>query len=171
MKGVIMVNETTATAEKSKSQLKKERFQAHNEEVRRAYNESLDTPDLTRAEREALTALSKEVFNSASRWETLLKKGYTELLTEEITEYVPDDKGGEGITRQVKVPLKRRDGALQHVKKSHTVASVKAHMLERKEQLDKIKAEIKKIQDEAKAKKDHEALTKKIHDELRGSAL
>lgn len=128
------------------------------------------------AERDELDALSKEVFGATSRWQTLVKKGFSQLLTEEVQEYVPgetkeDGTVGEGFTRMVQVPIKRKDGALQSVMKYHDVSSVRVYMLERKAYLDKIKADIKRMQDEEKAKKDAEALAKRVHQEAQGSAV
>lgn len=127
-------------------------------------------------EREQLDSLSKEVFGASSRWQTLVKKGFSELVTEELEEYVPgetaaDGTVGEGITRKVQVPVKRKDGAHQHVMKRHDIKSVTLYMIERKAQIDKIKAEIKRMQDEEKAKKDAEALAKKVNAEASGSAV
>lgn len=127
-------------------------------------------------EREQLDALSKEVFGATSRWQSLVRKGFSELITEEVQEYVPgetaaDGTVGEGFTRMVQVPVKRKDGAHQSVHKRHDIRSVTIYMLERKAQLDKIKAEIKRIQDEEKAKKDAAALAKKVNAEASGSAV
>ena len=128
------------------------------------------------AELEELDALSKEVFGATSRWKTLITKGYVEQVMEEVQEYVPgetkeDGTTGEGFTRMVQVPVKRKDGANLSVHKYHDVTSVRAFLLDCKARLDKIKAEIQRMQEEAKAKKDAEALAKKVHEEAQGSAL
>jgi hypothetical protein len=128
--------------------------------------------NLTRNEREELNALSKEVFGATSRWQKLSNKGYSELLSEEVTELVPGEKEeDEGTTKQTRVPIKRADGGFQSVTKHHTVESVKEYMLQRKEQLNLIRAELKRQQDEAKAKKEKQELMKKVGEELAGSAL
>lgn len=89
-----------------------------------------------------------------------------------MTEFVPGEKEeDEGTTRQVQVPVKAKNGALQSTTERHTVESVKKFMLERKEMLDNIKAQIKKQQEEAKAKKELEEQALKVHEELHGSAL
>lgn len=126
-------------------------------------------------EREQLDALSKEVFGASSRWQSLVTKGYSELVTEEVEEYVPEatDKDGKvtpGFNRKVRVPVKRKDGALQSTKKYHDIKSVTIYMLDRKAQLDKIKAEVKRMQDEARAKKEADALAKRVHEDAQGSA-
>jgi hypothetical protein len=98
------------------------------------------------------------------------------LTPSPVQEYVPgetaaDGTVGEGFTRMVQVPVKRKDGALQSLHKRHDIKSVTVYMLQRKAQLDKIKAEIKRLQDEEKAKKDAEALAKKVNAEASGSAV
>lgn len=128
--------------------------------------------DLTKEEKGELSVLSKEVFGTRSRWQKLVNQGYPRLLTEEVTEFVPGEKEeDEGTTRKVQVPAKRHDGAMQSTTVRHTVESVKEYMLQRKEMLDKIRAEIKRQQEEAKAKKELEEQALKVHEELHGSAL
>lgn len=128
--------------------------------------------DLTREEKNELNVLSKDVYGASSRWQKLINKGYTKLLTEETTEYVPnEDESKEGTTRKVQIPVKRADGALQSVQTYHTVDSIKTEMIDRKAKLDEIRAIIKKQQDDARAKKEQERLAKKINEELQGSAL
>lgn len=127
--------------------------------------------NITRQEREELNALSKEVFGVSSKWQKLVNKGYSKLITEETTEYVPGaTDNDEGTTRKVQVPVKRKDGAHQSTTQHHTLASVRQYMLERKEMLEKIRAEMKRQQDEKKAKEEQERLAKKVHEELQGSA-
>lgn len=129
--------------------------------------------DLTREEKNELNALSKDVYGASSRWQKLINKGYTKLFTEETTEYVPnaEDETKEGTTRKVQVPIKRKDGALQSVMTYHTVDSIKAEMIDRKAKLDEIRAILKKQQDEARTKQEQEDLSKKIHQELGGTAV
>lgn len=127
--------------------------------------------NLTRAQREELGALSQEVFGASSRYKKLMDQGYDELVTEELDEIVPGENGAPDTTRQVKVPIKREDGAFQSVRKYHTAESVKTYMLERKEMIDQIKAQLKKQQEEAAAKKAVEAQAKLVHESLVGSAV
>lgn len=129
--------------------------------------------ELTRAEKEELKALSKEVFGASSRWVKMIEKGEAELITEETTEYVPnpEDESKEGTTRKVNVPVKRDDGAFQFTTKRHTVDSVKQYMLDRKKKIEEIRAEIKKQQDEARAKREKENQARLIQQESGGSAV
>ncbi|CAM6004863.1 unnamed protein product [Sphagnum balticum] len=127
---------------------------------------------LTGEERSELNALSKEVFGASSRWQKLVNNGYPKMYTEKVTEYVPGEKeGDEGKTQEKEVPLKNPNGTYMFYVTRHTVETVKEYMLQRKEQLDMIKAAIKKQQDEAKAKKEQEQLALKVNEELQGSAL
>jgi len=141
------------------------------------FNQSAEKPgrslgSLTATERSELNALSKEVFGATSRWQKLINGGYSKLLTEKVREIVPAAKAGDRPTeREIEVPLKRHDGATQSTMLHHTVESVRTYMLQRKEQLDAIRAQIKKQQDEARAKKEQEKLALKVHEELQGSAL
>lgn len=128
--------------------------------------------DLSRAERDELNALSKDVFGASSRWQKLVNKGYAELKTTEVTELVPGKTDEEEATeRKVMVPLKTDFGAHQSTHLHHTVESVRAFMVERKKQLDEIRAEIKRRQDEARAQREKEQLVQKVHTELQGSAV
>ena len=130
---------------------------------------SKTTSQLTRNEKEELNALSKDVFGSSSRWQKLVDRGSMELVTEKVTEFVPAEiSENEGTTREVQVPLKRKDGANQYAVKRHTVESIREYMVQRKTMLDQVRAEVKRLQDEAKAK---EELIKKVGDELQGSAI
>ena len=127
---------------------------------------------LTRAEREELKALSKEVFNSTSRWEKLIKNGYPELLTHEVTELVPGKTEADEPTEQKsRVPMKTARGTYMSRMKYHTVDSVRSYMLDRKKQIDDMRAEIKRRQDEARAQREKEQLVQKVHQELQGSAV
>jgi hypothetical protein len=126
---------------------------------------------LTRAEREELNALSKEVFGASSRWQKLVTNGYSELVTQQVIEEVPAEKAGDApTTREVTAPLLRADGARQSVTKYHTVESIRAYMVERKAKIEEIRAAIKKQQEEARAKKAQEELALKVHNELQGAA-
>jgi len=126
---------------------------------------------VNRTDRKELDALSKDIFGVSSRWQKLVEKGYSELVTEEKTETVPAEKeGDEPTTRQVKVPILTSFGAKQYVIKRHTLESVKEFLLEQKTQLDNIRAQIKKHQEEQKAKEDAENRAKQIHEQVAGSA-
>lgn len=126
---------------------------------------------LSRAQREELKELSKEVFGASSRYAKLMSTGYHEMVTEEISEIVPGEDGKPDTERMVKVPVKTASGALQYVQKYHTADSVMAYMIQCKVILDKFKADMAKKQaDEAAAKAQEEA-NKKTHEELSGSAV
>jgi hypothetical protein len=128
--------------------------------------------NVTRQVKEELDTLSKDVFGTSSRWQKLIGKGYSELVTEEVEEKVPAEKeGDEPTTRKVRVPVKNKHGMHQSAVVRHTVESVREFMLQRKEQLDRIRAAIKAQQEEAQAKKEQEQLAAKVHEELQGSAL
>jgi hypothetical protein len=123
---------------------------------------------ISKKERLELNALSKEVFGSSSRWQKLIDKGYSDVVTEEKTETVPPEKeGDEPTTKTVEVPVTIGKNAYRLNKKYYTVESVKQFMLENKANLDKIKEEIKKQQD---VQRESELRTKQLHEEISGSA-
>jgi hypothetical protein len=125
--------------------------------------------DLNRNQREELKALSREVFGAANRWQKLVEHGYQEPLTETATEYVPGEKeGDEGTVRQIQVPVKHEGKVPMQVTKRYTVDSIREYMLERKKMLEMVREQMKKNQEEAKAK---EALLSKVNEELQGSAV
>lgn len=80
--------------------------EAHNAAMRAKAVEGSTTP--TSEERAELERLSVKVFSKfnpftgtfspgpSSRWQTLLKRGTAELVTEEVTEYVPEEKNEAG---------------------------------------------------------------------------
>lgn len=128
--------------------------------------------NITRAERDELNALSKDVYGASSRWQKLIKLGYAKLVTEETTELVPGkDETEEATTRKVQVPVLTSYGAKQSQMTYHTVDSIRTEMLERKVKLDEYRAVIKKMQDEARAKKEQEKLASTVHEELSGTAV
>lgn len=121
--------------------------------------------------KEELKALSKELFGSSSKYQKLLDHGTSELVTEEVTEYVPGETDeDEGFTRQVKVPVKR-NGMNIHTIKRVTPEELKLLLLEMKAQKDAFMEQMKKIQEEARVKKETEEQQKKIAQELSGSAI
>jgi hypothetical protein len=121
--------------------------------------------------RKELQALSKEVLGSSSRWQKMLERGTQELLTEDVTEYVPGKTDeDEGTTRVVKLPVKRKDGALQYVIKHYTPESLKAMLLDLKEKRDNMIIQINKMNAEQKAKQALEAQMKKVQETIGGSA-
>lgn len=145
------------------------------EETTKPQNEPLvrtrSTNDLTRAEREELNALSKEVFGASSRWQKLVNKGYSKVITEEVTELVPGEKEGDEPTeRKVQVPVKTASGAIQSKTEYYNVDTVKTLMLDLKARRDAYLEAVKKAQEEQKAEQEKQALEKKISEEATGSA-
>lgn len=122
--------------------------------------------------KQELNALSKEVFGVSSRWQKLVKNGYSEVITEEVEELVPSDVlGEEPKTEKVRKPVLRADGAKLSTTKRYTVESVKELMLKLKTAREEYLARLKKMQEEAKAAQEKQDLAKKIHVEATGSSL
>lgn len=127
---------------------------------------------LSRVKREELNALSKEVFGASSRWQKLIEKGIAEVVTEKVTEYVPSEDGeGEGTTKQVDVPVRRKDGAIMSTTKHFDENTVKEYMLERKAKLMEFQAMLDKLKADEAAKKEQAELEKHVQTELAGSAI
>lgn len=131
--------------------------------------------EINRLTRVTLNNLSKEVFGTSSRWEKLVSKGFNELVTEEVTETVPGEKGPDGVvseptTRQVRVPV-LRGGSQQFVRKVHTVESVMELMQEQKKQLEFIKAKYAEFEAEQNRKREEAALIDKVNKATAGSAV
>lgn len=134
---------------------------------------------LNKKERKELDNLSKEVFGSSSRWQKLIGKGYTELVTKEVTETVPPEKeGDEPTTKTVQVPVKTESGADLYVTKYYTPKSVKKFMEEQKvaledlrRQIEKLQEEQVKLQEQQQKKREAEETAKKINSQMGGSAV
>lgn len=121
--------------------------------------------------KEELKALSKEVFGASSRWEKLVKKGYSEVLTEEVTEMVPSSKEGEPDTEQkIKKPVLRSDGSLQSVTKYHTPDSVRTAMVDMKARRDAYLEAVKKAREEQRLAKEKLEMSQKVQELAGGSA-
>lgn len=127
---------------------------------------------LSTQEIETFESLSKEVFNATSRWSTLLKKGIAETVFEEVTEYVPATDTTKEETRTHKVPvyLDAAKKSLKMVQRRFTPETLMAFMLERKKQIDLIKALIAENQKKAKEAQDKAALAKQISQSVSGGA-
>src|ERR1700687_3304692 len=126
---------------------------------------------MTREERKKLDALSKEVFGTTSQWKKLIEVCHKELVTEEVEETVPAEKEGEeAVKRKVKVPILTQTGVQQFTWKHYTVDSVLELMNERKKQIEDLRAQLKKHQEEAAAKQQADELAKKVHTEISGNA-
>lgn len=125
--------------------------------------------NLTRDQRNELNALSKEVFGVSSRWKKLVDKGEVEPITEERTSMV--QVGDEPETAQtIKVPLKRKDGALRLTATKHTVESVKELMLSYKAKREEQIALFRKNMEEQAAKKSQEEAQAKVNTIVGSSA-
>lgn len=107
--------------------------------------------DITRAEREELNALSKEVFNVSSKWQKFFK-GVNELVTKTVKEVVPGDKGAPDTEKEVVVPV-LRDGAKQYKFRQYSVDECRKLLLDAKAQRDAYLAKIKEQQALAEVQK------------------
>lgn len=124
---------------------------------------------LSRAEREELKALSKEVFGVSSKYQKYIE-GIRVLRTREVTEEVPGENGAEPTTRTAQVPV--LEGlAKQYDLKRYSFEECRDMLLNFKTQIAAIKAEQKRLQDEEAAKKAQEALQKEVQNKIGGSVI
>lgn len=100
-----------------------------------------------------------------------MNEGFSEMVTEEISEIVPGEDGKPDTERMVKVPVKRADGAMQFVQKYHTFESVLVYMKACKVTLDNFKVQMAQKAADEKAAKEQEETNKKVQEELSGSAV
>lgn len=122
----------------------------------------------SRAVREALKALSLEVFGKSSRYQKLFE--YDHVKTHKIKETVPGENGAPDTEVEKEVPL-LFNGSKQSVRKYRSVEEVMQLMLDFKAKRDEFVAQMKAQQEEAKKKAEAEAQAKKVQEELGGSAL
>lgn len=154
-------------ATKNKTKTKKEKKQEVAEHNLQAMPSAKSTGEFTRNEREQLNALSLELFGASSRWRKLVDHGFEEPVTEEVTEYVPNEQDPDkGENRQVKV-LKLRDGMAHSVVKRHTPDSILQYMKELKHLNEQRKIQIEKMKEEQAKQKAADA--KKAIQEATGS--
>lgn len=118
-----------------------------------------------------LKSLSKEVFGSASRYQKILDKGTTELVTTKTTEVVPGVDGAEDTTREIQVPVLAKNGTKQYKQKYYTPDECLALLRTMKVKRDELLAMIKKQQEEQAAKAAEAEQQRKINEDLAGSAL
>lgn len=118
----------------------------------------------TREEREELKALSQEVFGVPSRYRKLYST--KELVTQKISEIVPGEDGAPDETKLVEVAA-LQNGVKQYKMKHRTTEEVLELLREFKAKRDVYLAEMKKKQEEEKAKKAAEEAVK----DVTGSAL
>lgn len=127
--------------------------------------------DIPRELRMELNALSKEVFGTPSRWQKLLSKGTDQLLTKKVTETIPGKEGEESTTKESEVPILTKSRHKQFFRKYYTLDEVHQMLLTYKQQLDNMKAEMKKQQDEKEAKEAQEKAIVQIKEAAQGSAV
>jgi len=123
---------------------------------------------MDRKTRDELNSLSKQVFGTSSRWQKLVNDGFQEVITEDVTEQVPQDDGTT-VERVVKVP-KKVNGAVQSVTKRYTVEGVMQLMLDLKKRQDDYKAVIKEMEEKKAAEKARLEAEKNLTDGLTGTA-
>lgn len=162
---------------------------AHNEKMRQ--NELVGSDRPTDAQREELDALSSKVFSSfnpltgtfkpgpTSRWQTLLRKGVGELVTEEVTEYVPEEKDEAGnvikaeetVKHQVPVKYNNAEKSTISKVKRFTVESLLLELRARAEQHDKFVEMIEKHKKEQEEKRQAALLAEQVQNSAGGSTL
>lgn len=128
-------------------------------------------PNETREQREQLKALSTEVFGKSSRYQKLYE--YDHVKTHKIKETVPGENGAPDTEVEKEVPLMAAGTTKvrQSVRKYRTTEEVLQLMLDFKAKRDEYLAQVKKAQDEQKAKKEADEQARKIQEQLGGSAL
>lgn len=120
----------------------------------------------TREQRIQLQALSKELFGSSSKY----RKLYTEkaLVTHTETQVRKHDDGSETAAK-LQVPT-LLNGVRQYKMTYRNTEQVLQLLLDAKIKLDNYRAELKKHQEDATAKKAAEETAAKLQEELSGSA-
>jgi len=126
--------------------------------------------DATREQRDQMKALSMEIFGASSKWQKLYK--FDETLTEMVTETIPGVDGAEDTTKEVKVPLYVPGTKVKQIKRQYrSTQEVLELLLMFKAKRDEYIANMKKMQQEALAKRLADEKAKKLQEELGGSAL
>lgn len=163
--------------------------EAHNAKMRASAVEGTDMP--TAEERAELERLSTKVFSRfnpftgtfspgpSSRWQTLLKRGTTELVTEEVTEYVPEEKNEAGevikaeemVKHQQPVKYMGAEKSTISTVKRFTVQSLIAELKEREVKHDEFVAKLEQAKKEQEEKRKQELLAKQVQESVGGSAL
>jgi len=125
----------------------------------------------TREQREELKALSQEVFGASSKWQKLME--YDQVLTRKIKETVPGQDGqpDQEVEREVPIFAPGTTKVKQSVRKYRSVEEVLELLKGFKAKRDEFIAQMKKQQEEAKAKKEADAQAQKVQEQLGGSAL
>lgn len=121
-------------------------------------------------QRQELKALSQEVFGVSSKWQKLLE--YDEVKKTKVKETVPGENGAPDTEREVEVPLYVPGTKVkQSTRRYRSIEEVLELLREFKAKRDEYIAQIKKQQEEAKAKKEAEEQARKVQEQLGGSAL
>lgn len=119
--------------------------------------------------REELTALSKEVFGSTTKWKKILDEGTIELVTRKTTQKVKNAAGIEE-DQEITVPV-LMNGVRQFTSKYFTLETLKEFMLDLKVKRDEF---VKMIEEQQKAQKEaaeKAKLAESINSDAGGSAL
>jgi len=123
-----------------------------------------------REQREELKALSQEVFGVSSKWQKLME--YDEVKKTKVKETVPGENGEPDTEREVEVPLFVPGTKVkQSTRRYRSIEEVLELLRSFKAKRDEYLAQIKKQQEEAKAKKEAEEQARKVQEQLGGSAL
>jgi hypothetical protein len=145
---------------------------------------------IEREVREELNKLSKEIFGVSSRWQKFLK-GIPQTVTREVEEVVPAEmktvKNEDGTETQVEVtpattklvqipvPLMNKDGVpfakSYKTTKTSTVEEVREILLNMKKQLDDLRAQMKKQQEEKEAAEAQAKAEASVREAGTGSAV
>lgn len=125
---------------------------------------------MTRAEREEMKVLSKEIFGNVSKWKSILEKGYMEKVTKTVIEQVPQE---DGTTKPVekKMAVLNEHGAEYSVQKYYSVEKLKEKMLDMKAQIAENRAKLEKLQADAAKEKAAKDTALKIQESAGGSAI
>lgn len=169
-------NSTIETTVLSKTQKKKLDAQAYNEKMRANLVED-SRP--TNEQRDELERLSLKLFRASSKWQTLLKKGILELVTDEVTEVVEPGmlKNGEVVveakteTNNVPRNYNGAEKSFIYTIKRFTVTSLLTELQAREKKYDEFVAKIEEMRKAEQAKKDAEALAEKVQEQAGGSTL
>ena len=122
--------------------------------------------------REELEALSKEVFGTTSRYQTLMTKGESLPVTFTVTELVPGVDGAEDTTREVEVNETVPGSKVLRLKHVyHTVESVRKRMLDIKSKQDQYRALVAQMEANKKAEQDKAKRLQDVQGQLGGSAI
>lgn len=122
-----------------------------------------------RQTREELNALSLAVFGSSSRWQKLVKNGYTKLKTRTVKELVPSEVEGEEPKEiEVEQPI-LLNGAKQSELIRLTVDGVREMMLELQAKREAFWAQLQKQREDQEAARQQAELEKKVQDTASGA--